>query len=233
MYEFIPLTSQGRRFHEEFVVRLGDSDPRGQLRVDALARLLQDIATDDWADGGVGGDDTWLVRRTALRWVGPSWPTYLNRVTLTTWCSGTGPAWAERRTDLAVDGVTLVETEALWVPVNQAGQPVRLRESFFRLYGESARARRVSGRVSASEVPEGADRRPWTLRASDLDLVGHVNNAALWQAVTEVVAAPARFVAVIHHGSIERDDKVVLASSPGSLWLLVDDVVRVSASYEP
>jgi acyl-CoA thioesterase FadM len=74
--------------------------------------------------------------------------------------------------------------------------------------------------------------RPWPLRAADLDIVGHVNNAALWQALSEVVHSPVRFVSVTHHQSIERDDAVVLASAPGSVWLVVDGVTKVSATYE-
>jgi hypothetical protein len=37
---------------------------------------------------------------------------------------------------------------------------------------------------------------------------------------------------VTHHQSIERDDEVELASVPGSLWLVVDGVIKVSATYE-
>jgi hypothetical protein len=37
---------------------------------------------------------------------------------------------------------------------------------------------------------------------------------------------------VTHHQSIERDDNVVLASAPGSMWLVVEGVIKVSATYE-
>jgi hypothetical protein len=39
-------------------------------------------------------------------------------------------------------------------------------------------------------------------------------------------------VSVTHHQSIERDDQVVLASVPGMMWLLVGDVIKVSATYQ-
>lgn len=230
--EFLPLAEEGRRFREDFLVRLGDADERGTLRLDAAARFLQDVATDDWSDAAVESSDTWVVRRTTLRRVeGATWPRYLDTVSLTTWCGGTGPAWAERRTDVALGGARVLEAVALWVPVDPTGHPVRLRESFFAVYGERARARRVSGRVSAPAMPEDAARRDWTLRAADLDVVGHVNNAAVWQAVSEVVRVPVDLVSVVHHGSLERGDDVVLASAPGAFWLLVDGEVRVSATF--
>ncbi|MGA2124367.1 MAG: acyl-ACP thioesterase domain-containing protein, partial [Acidimicrobiales bacterium] len=217
---------------EEYVIRLGDVDEQGLLRLDGAARFLQDVATDDWTDTGVVSDDTWVVRRTALRLVeGGRWPRYLDRVGLTTWCGGTGAAWAERRTNLDFDGVLAMEAAALWVPVDPSGHPVRMRGSFYAVYGEQARSRKVSGRVSSPPIPEDAQRRPWVLRDADLDIIGHVNNAAVWQAVSEVVKAPVREVSVTHHASIERDDEVTLITAPGAVWLSVKGVAKVSAQY--
>lgn len=230
--EFVGLSDRGRRFHEEFVVRLGDTDVGGHLRLDGAARALQDVATDDWTDTGVVSDAVWVVRRTAMRLVeGAVWPRYLERMILTTWCGGVGAAWAERRTDIAVDGRRVVEAAAIWVPTDASGRPRRLPESFFDVYGESARTRRVTGRVVVPPVPEGARRQAWPLRAADLDLIGHVNNAAVWQALSEVVRRPVRQVSVIHHHAIDPDDDVTLADAPGAAWLLVKGAVRVSASY--
>jgi acyl-ACP thioesterase len=231
--EFVPLTGEGRRFSEEFLIRLADADENGLLRLDGIARYLQDVASDDWADTGITADETWVVRRTQLRLVeGATWPRYFDRVTCTTWCGGVGAAWAERRTNVDVEGMTVLEAAGLWVPIGPKGNPVRVRGSFFEVYGDGARARKVSGRVETPAVSEGADRRPWPLRAADLDIIGHVNNAAVWQSLSEVVGSPVRSVSVTHHQSIERGDQVVLASVPGMMWLLVGDVIKVSATYQ-
>ncbi len=231
--EFVPLTDQGRRFAEQYIIRLGDVDSQGLLRLDGAARFLQDVATDDWNDTGVESDVTWVVRRTSLRLVeGARWPRYLDRVTLTTWCGGVGAAWAERRTDFDVDGHRALEAAGLWVPINASGHPVRVRERFFEVYGQSAKSRRVPGRVTMPPVAGGATMRPWPLRYADFDILGHVNNAAVWQAVTEIVSPPPSWVSVTHHQSLERDDDVTLASVPGAMWLLVDGVIKVSVEYE-
>ncbi|MGC2484631.1 MAG: acyl-ACP thioesterase domain-containing protein [Acidimicrobiales bacterium] len=233
MAEFVPLSDEGRRFSEEYVVRLGDADERGLFRLDGLVGFLQDVATDDWTDTGIDTDETWVVRRTQVRMVeGARWPQYLDHVRLTTWCGGVGAAWAERRTNIDLDGETSIEAVGLWVPIGPTGVPVRLRASFFDVYGEAARARKVPGRVDTPPVPNGASVRPWPLRTADFDVAGHVNNAAVWQAVSEVVPPPVRFVSVTHHQSLEHDDDVVLASEPGALWLVVDGVIKVSAIYE-
>lgn len=232
MQEFVPLTDQGRRFREDFLIRLGDADVQGLLRLDGAARFLQDVATDDWIDTGVSSSDTWVVRRTTIRLIeGARWPRYLDRVALTTWCGGVGPAWAERRTNFDFEGKLLLEAVALWVPIDPTGHPVRLRESFFEVYGDSVHARKVSGRITRPVVPDSAELRPWSLRTADLDVVGHVNNAAVWQAFSEVAPPPLRSVSLTHHASIERGDDVTLAGAPGSFWLIVDGSVRVSAKY--
>ncbi len=114
---------------EEYVVRLSDADERGLFRLDGVVRFLQDVATDDWSDTGIEADETWVVRRTRLRVVeGARWPRYLDRMRLTTWCGGVGAAWAERRTNIDLDGVTSIEAAGLWVPIGPAGTPIRLRE---------------------------------------------------------------------------------------------------------
>jgi acyl-ACP thioesterase len=230
--EFIPLTDQGRRFSGEFVVRLGDADSSGNLRPDGVARFLQDVATDDWDDTGIEATDTWVVRRTALRVANDGrWPRFKERLTLTTWCGGFGAAWAERRTDISADGTLLLQAVALWVPIDPAGHPVRIRPQFFDVYGEQLRQRKVSGRVDKPNVARDATTRPWPLRRADLDVVRHVNNAAVWQAVSEIVTTPVHEVVVTHYGPVESGHEVTLATAPGGLWLLVDGAVRVAAQF--
>ncbi len=232
MIEFVPPSERGRNFSGQFRVRLGDADESGVIRLDGVARILQDVATDDWEETGLESTDTWVVRRTAIRVAdGGRWPRYTEALTVTTWCGGVGAAWAERRTNILARGRVLLEAVALWVPVDPSGHPVRIKPAFFDVYAEAMQGRKVSGRVPTPVVAAEATTRPWPLRRADLDVVGHVNNAAVWQAVTEVVTTPVSSVSVTHHGAIAGDDEVTIASVPGSLWLVVDGQVRVAAEY--
>jgi acyl-ACP thioesterase len=229
--EYLPLPSSGRRFTGGQRVRLGDTDPEGRLRPDAAARYLHDVAADDWDDTGIGAGEIWVVRRTAMRLgAGGRWPYLGEVVTVTTWCSGTGAAWAERRSDLAVDGVVLVETESLWVPLDPV-RPRRISTEFRHVYGEAAGGRKVSGRVAAPDMPADAGRRPWPLRRVDLDIAGHVNNAASWTALVEVAGGPVASAVLTHHGPLEWDDPVTLATATGRMWLMNEDRVRVSGEF--
>jgi acyl-ACP thioesterase len=234
MIELLPRPAQGRWYTHRRRVRLSDAGPDGVLRLDGLARYLQDAATDDWADSGLDPSETWVVRRTVLRVAdGGRWPTLGEMVTLTTWCAGTGPAWAERRTDLEVNGVSMVEAVALWVSLDPSGRPLRLGREFHAVYGEAAAGRQVSGRVPAAPMLAGATTRPWPIRRADLDIVGHVNNAAVWAAVTEVASSPVASAALTHHAPVEGDHAVTLATEPGRMWLMTDDKIRVSAEFSP
>jgi acyl-ACP thioesterase len=227
------LPPEGRQFVGGQPVRLGDTDPQGRLRPDAAARYLHDVANDDWDDTGIDTGDMWVLRRTAMRIAtGGRWPTLSEHVAATTWCTGMGAAWAERRTNLSVADTVLVETVGLWVPLDRLGRPRRIHPEFKRVYGEAAQGRKISGRVEAPPVPAEAVTRPWPLRRVDLDVAGHVNNAASWTALVDVANGPVASAVLTHHGAIEWGDEVTLATDIGQMWLVVDDQVRVSGRYE-
>ncbi|MEA3018681.1 MAG: hypothetical protein QOI47_205, partial [Actinomycetota bacterium] len=53
-------------------MRLADADPTERLRLDALARFLQDVGNDDTADAGHDTATPWVARRTTVEADG--WP---------------------------------------------------------------------------------------------------------------------------------------------------------------
>jgi acyl-ACP thioesterase len=232
--EFLPLPEHGRRFTQSRRVRLGDVNTANRLRLDALACYLQDVAGDDVADLGIEG--AWVLRRTALEI--SRLPRYGDEVELTTFCSGTGGRWAERRTTLAVNGVSVVDTVAIWVYVDRRGRPARLEDWFFDHYGDAAGGRRVSGRLRLPPPSDGLTSRLWPLRTTDFDLLGHMNNAAYWEAVEDELARVAAGQApthaeLEHRAAIEPDEPVELRSTIEdekiSLWLTVQGQARAAA----
>ena len=236
--EFLPPPEQGRRFVGHRRVRLGDVNRSNRLRLDAVARYLQDVASDDVDDvADPRVDGAWVLRRTALV-LGRS-PRYGDDVELTTFCSGTGGHWAERRTSLVVDGTSVAEAVAIWVYVDRAGRPARLGEWFFDHYGAAAGGRKVSSRLSLPHPPAGARVRPWPVRASDFDLLRHVNNAAYWYAVEDELArlAPGRApvsAELEHRAAIEPGDPVELQSTVDDddllwVWLTARGETRSAA----
>jgi acyl-ACP thioesterase len=197
----------GRVFTGSRGVRLGDASPGGRLRLDALVRYLQDVSDDDTTAAGLPAGGAWVVRRTAV--LVDSFPRYLERLQLATWCSGVGSAWAERRIEVRGGAGGRVSATTLWVHLDgSTGRPTRLPATFTSIYGPSAQGRSVSSRLTlaACSSPEQAERQatiPWQLRFADFDVQGHVNNAAYWAVVEELLATRrslrAPLTAVLEH----------------------------------
>ncbi len=187
--ELLSPSGLGRRFEATRTVRLGDVDPAGELRLDAVARYLQDVASDDALDAGLPNAMGWLVRRTMIR---VHRPLRLNeRVRLATWCTGSGRSWAERRTSIApaAGSASAVDAVSLWVQVDpDSGRPSRLGDEFHAIYGAAAAGRTVSSKLTLPRAPSGGERGArWTFRATDRDPFGHVNNAAQWALLEAVL----------------------------------------------
>ncbi len=110
-----------------------------------------------------------------------------------------------------------VEVAALWVFLGAEGaRPTRLPDWFVDSYGEAALGRSVGSRLSYTPPPAAAGSRPWPLRATDLDVLHHVNNAATWQTVEDEASrrgvVPVR--AELEYGAaIEPADEVELRSA--------------------
>ncbi|MET0909248.1 MAG: acyl-ACP thioesterase domain-containing protein, partial [Ilumatobacteraceae bacterium] len=215
--ELVPLPPTGRRYSATGRVRLGDADPRGCLRLDGLARHLQDVANDDAVDSGLTNAVAWVVRRTLIAI--DQVPLLGETLTLTTFCSGTGRSWAERRTSIRGDRGGSVEAASLWVQVDAATDRIRaLDDEFHQIYGDAAGGRRVSARLSLpgpGPVTDDITSRPWPIRTVDLDVLGHVNNAAQWAILEESLAGGASD----RHGiaEIEHLAPVDVADSPATL----------------
>jgi acyl-ACP thioesterase len=242
--ELVPRPATGRRFSATTRIRLADVSATGRLRFDAIARLLQDVSSDDTADAAYAADSVWVIRRLVIE---PAPATSTRRrlprlrddVTLVTWCSGTGARWAERRTDIELGGEVVARCAALWVFVDfETGRPLPLGAGFDAVYGEAAGGRRVGQRLQHGPPPANAPATSWPLRVTDVDVLGHVNNAAYWAPVEEMLGglAPGWTVAraeLEFRGGIDPTDDVhtveALVGGDLKLWLTVGADVRASA----
>jgi acyl-ACP thioesterase len=178
----VPVPTLGRTFTQQRLVRLGDASPGGRLRFDALARMLQDIANDD-ANEVLTNGQSWVVRRVAIEV--HSAASFGETLTLTTFCGAIGSRWAQRRTSIAGDRGARIEVAALWVHIDMATlRPAVLTPDFAAAYGEAAIGRTVKARLQ-HEDPPTAMGTPYLARFVDFDVMGHMNNAAYWNAVEE------------------------------------------------
>jgi acyl-ACP thioesterase len=179
-----PVPEPGRVFTRELRPGLADAAPGGRVRLDALARWLQDVA---WAD-------------------------------VETACSGLGRMWAERTTTVAGDGGAHVEAVALWVHLDpDGGRPMPFTPRELAVYATSAGDRQVKARLRHPSPPGAAtQRRPWTFRATELDLAGHVNNAAYWAPLEdELLGGP-------EPAAVDAEVEFRTPAQPGELLLVAD-----------
>jgi acyl-ACP thioesterase len=246
--EFVPVPEHDRRFVSSRRVRLGDVRPDGSLRLDALARYAQDVGTDDAAESGLT-DETgyWVLRRLVGHLVGRL--SLGEMVEVTTFCGGSGPRWAERRTSFVGAGGALVELAAIWVHVDRVtGAPLPVPADFHDVYGEGTR-RRVRARLEHPPPPsirsgqesgaQGGENltRTWALRSTDFDVLGHMNNAVYWAAVEDDLASrapgPATRIEMEYRSGIDPGDGVDLVragETPRRIWFTVAGEVRASAA---
>ncbi|MBJ8348236.1 acyl-[acyl-carrier-protein] thioesterase [Antrihabitans sp. YC2-6] len=171
-------------------VRLGDTDHDQRLRLDAIARYLQDIAYDHLK---VAPDYEqhrgWVVRRTVIDVVEPI--LFDDLVEVRRWCSALSNRWCNMRVQIEGAHGGRVETEAFLIHFGEeSGLPKRMSDAFMapmlemttehRLRWKAALSMEVPGEVAAIEFP---------LRVADVDWLAHVNNAVYLQAVEEVLGA--------------------------------------------
>ncbi len=220
----------GRRFSAERPIRLSDGDASGRLRHDAIARFLQDIAADDVLDAGWTPDEhIWVVRRTVLDVLQPFLAD--TAVELTTWCGAVAGSAAARRTSVVGDRGGHVEAEMIWIHLDASLQPQRLGDRFLSIYGASAEGRRASTRLVLPGPTDDVAVTAWPLRSTDIDQLGHVNNAAYWIAVEERFELSTAHRAVLEYRRpLDLDDAVELLQSDDTLWFAVNGEVRAAAA---
>lgn len=181
MEALVPQPPSGRTFHVGYRIRLSDADAHGRLRLDAIARYLQDAAIDDVAETDWGAPEhLWVLRAVRIDVLKP----FLEdrEVDIVTWGSSFSSLAAGRRWSLTGDAGGAIEVDSTWVHLGPDARPARIG-SGFEGYAEAAQGRVASTKLTLPSPPLDGDRVAWPLRATDVDRMGHVNNAAYWAAI--------------------------------------------------
>src|SRR5436190_5202867 len=143
--ELIPTPAGARVYEESHRVGPADVTPAGRMRLDEIARWLQDLAYADLVAAGLGDVGFWIVRRCRIRV--QRFPRFGAELRLRTFCAGLSPLAAERRTSLDGGGAA-VEAVALWVNLDPDKRlPARLPERFRATYAPVAGGRKARVRL--------------------------------------------------------------------------------------
>jgi acyl-ACP thioesterase len=197
-------SGRGRIFALPMRPQLADCAPSGRVRLDALARWVQDVAYADLEDAGLERDALWVVRKTRIRVL--RFPRFGERFQVQTFASGIGRMWAERRTTirpvpsgggpLATPIATppVAEVASVWIHLDPVRRvPSLLTQAEVDMYTEAAGQRRFQHRLTHPRPEAVVGSSPsvsdWIFRRTDTDLADHVNNAAYWEPLEEELLA--------------------------------------------
>jgi acyl-CoA thioesterase FadM len=174
-------------------VRFDEATPSGTVRASTLLRYAQDVA---WIHSDRLGFDrswyadrglTWLVRSALVVVEGPVLSG--DALGVETRITGYRRAWARRRTSfLDAAGGRTAWAYTDWVIIDRRGRPTRVPEAIATLSAEPPPSFEPI-RVPSIEAPGSAVATDTRVRRSDLDPLGHVNNAAYLDLFEEAVAA--------------------------------------------
>jgi acyl-ACP thioesterase len=166
-------------------------------------------------------------------------PSRTEQLELATFCSATASRWAERTTTIRGADGGLVQARAIWVAVDAtSGRPQRLGELFERVYRPSAGGKSASARLLLPGPAESGlePGRSWPVRASDIDIWGHVNNAVHWAAVEDAMSSldwlPASAELEYNEPILPQADPVLLRQETPTVldtWLVGGGRVLASA----
>ncbi|MCW4351931.1 thioesterase [Hoyosella sp. YIM 151337] len=240
----MPLPREGHVFNTAWPLRASDIEPGWRLRIDGVARYLQDAGFDHLdAVSAREEHPAWVVRRTVIDSIKPI--EFPGNVEVHRWCSGLSSRWCTMRARLSTANGGLIETEGFWININpNTGLPTRITEQFEALLGETALSNRVRWKqwITASPGPED-ESAPFPLRSTDIDVMAHVNNAVYLHAVDAALRArpelhdTATRTVIEYLAPVAPDEKVELRTRHSSddvhLWFVVDGNVRAQAAVLP
>lgn len=219
--EYTPLADRktGARFYEnDYRVRTGDVDQEMRVRLDGLARYLQDVANDNIEATDFGDTDPfWIVRRTVIDVLEPiTWPADFRAER---WCGALSTRWTNMRVRLTSTSETnrfnpdprpngLVETEAFWINVTEQGMPSRITDHAFETLSSMTDEHRLRWKsMNPEQAPDESELelpdREHVLRSTDFDPFRHLNNAAYLEAIEDELVDHSDLLDVPHRAVIE------------------------------
>jgi acyl-CoA thioesterase FadM len=179
-------------------VRFDETDARARLRPSGYLRYAGDMAWRHSEAAGFGREWyaerslSWLVRNVALHIRGAV--TYGDALTVSTGVIGWRHVWARRQAVMrrveatdepdAGEAVAVVHTD--WVLLGHDGRPARVPDQIAAWFAAEQTFER--NRVLLPEPPVDATRVATRVRPSDVDPMGHMNNAAYLDVVDEATA---------------------------------------------
>lgn len=182
------LPATGYVYRTTWPVATGDLDGNLHLRLDGVARYIQEVGAENLVDAGEAEDHPhWLVQRTVIDVIEPI--EFPNDVSFSRWCSALSSRWCTMRVDLVGSDGGRIETEGFWIAINSKTlTPQRVSDTLIERFASTTDIHRLKWRPWLQNPDRTDETMPFALRRTDIDIFEHVTNTAYWHAVHEVMA---------------------------------------------
>lgn len=234
-----PQPDTGYVYRTTWPVTTSDIDEHLHLRLDSVARYIQEVGAQNLLDAGeADAHPHWIVNRTVIDVLSPI--ELGDDIAFSRWCSALSTRWCTMRVDLLGSGGGRIETEGFWIAINaDTLTPARVSDTLVEKFASTTDEHRLKWRRWLTEPHEPTAVTPFALRRTDIDIFQHVTNASYWHAMHEVmaghpeIATPPYRAVVEYRKPIKFGETVTIRSSPSEnevrIALAVDDDVRATA----
>ncbi|MGP4058160.1 acyl-[acyl-carrier-protein] thioesterase [Mycobacterium sp. 4D054] len=197
------LPDSGYVYRTAWRVATGDIGADLTLRLDSVARYIQEVGAENLVDAGEAeAHPHWLVQRTVIDVIEPI--EFPNEVSFSRWCSALSLRWCTMRVDLVGSDGGRIETEGFWIAMNaKTLTPQRATDSLIEKFSTTTEEHRLKWRPWLQNPDDVDQRTPFALRRTDIDLFEHVTNTAYWHAIHEVMAVVPEVCAPPYRAVIE------------------------------
>ncbi|MEV0297544.1 acyl-ACP thioesterase domain-containing protein [Nocardia sp. NPDC050710] len=255
-YVLAAKPAAAQSYRGRYRVRTSDVDESMRLRLDGVARLVQNVSEDMIADSSFfDSDPFWVLRRTIIDVIDPvSWP---GTVEVQRWCTATSTRWVNMRQSLHATHEQSpfnrrhrlpghIETESFCIKIDASAQLSRISDAALEALGRHAhdtRLRWIALNTEPLPRTNGTDTQ-FQPRASDIDPFGHVNNTIYWQVVEDELTTHPALTSAPHRAVVEFLKPIEPGTQLGirtrhtddrlAIWLLLDDnIVAATATVRP
>lgn len=164
-----------------------DIDEHQQLRLDGVARYIQEVGAEHLADAQLAEvHPHWIVLRTVIDVINPI--ELPSDITFHRWCAALSTRWCSMRVQLQGSAGGRIETEGFWICVNKDTlTPSRLTDDCIARFSSTTENHRLKWRPWLTGPNIDGTETPFPLRRTDIDPFEHVNNTIYWHGVHEIL----------------------------------------------
>ncbi len=228
-------------YKQAFTVRYSEIGPEGYADAAQLLTWFQDAATDHSESVGFGAD---VLKEMGAAWIVLHWDVkmfmpvrYNQRVCVQTWASGFSAAYGHRMFILSdAEGNVLAEGESVWLLYDLAQNKIKkVTPTMCAQYGCDVKmAAEVLRKWKIDAPTEVLKTEDWTVRRSDTDTNGHVNNVSYVRELADVLndGAKIKKVRVTYKKSLFLNDVAELKIGKNTAVILRDGEVCTLFEYE-